>query len=264
MNNSKKAIGIFTVTLVMAVFLAICVPASAPAPPAPIDSCWSTVAPSIDGNFTDGEWENSQLLIPDPIHTYVYFMNDNEYLYICVDAASAPSGDYTDDPDDSCALYFDTDQHEIWTPDHEDIFTIWGSAEKGHAVANETPCKWDYHCNFSAHPGLEGAVGFNTSPNAPSDEHRIYEFKIPLSLLMASPGDTLGFASPEDSIPCDVNTTVRDNYWPPDADLCDFTTWGDLILASPPPVPTLTPIGLIALVSALSAIAAVAIVRKRR
>jgi hypothetical protein len=120
------------------------------------------------------------------------------------------------------------------------------------------------HCDFSLHSGLQGVAGFGKSPNAPSNDHRIYEFKIPLSLLMASPGDTLGFASPAGSIPFDANTSLS-NDWPPGVNQSDLSTYVDLILASAAtPTPAFTPIGLLALVSLLSAIAAVAIVRKRR
>jgi hypothetical protein len=262
MDNRNLAIGIFKAAIVMVVFWAMCVPATAPAPSAPIYSDWSAFAPSIDGDFTDGEWETAQLLIEDPIHTYVYFMNDNEHLYICVDAANGAGGDYTEDDGDYCNFLFDTPPRGVWSPGHEDGFCIYGSEAKYHSVATDTGRI--LHCNnFSVHPGLEGRVGFGTSPNAPFQNHRIYEFKIPLSLLTASPGDTLGFASEYDSIPYDANTG-RHNDWPPGLIMSNFTTWGDLVLASPPQASTLTPTGLIALVSLLSAIAAVAIVRKRR
>jgi hypothetical protein len=265
MDTEKKGKVIFKAAIVMAVFLAMCVPASArppPTPQAPISSDWATVAPSIDGDFSDGEWENAQLLIPSPIHTYVYFMNDNENLYICVDAANGDGGDYTEDAFDYCDMVFDTDPHEVWTPGHEDIFAINGTGYGEHLVARNTSYSWIRHCYFTD-PGLEGAAGFGTSPNAPSQDHRIYEFKIPLSLLTASPGDTLGFASPPiGSIPHD-SSAGESNFWPPGVNIGDLATWGDLILASTA-APTLTPTGLIALVSLLSAIAAVAIVRKRR
>jgi len=91
-------------------------------------------------------------------------------------------------------------------------------------VASATPATWDYHFDFGAHPGLEGAAGFGGSPNSGID-HRIYEFKIPLNLLGASPGDTIGFASPigPDSIPYDANTG-RHNIWPAGAEIDDLST----------------------------------------
>jgi hypothetical protein len=133
MDKRKKEIGIIEAAIVMAVFLAMCTPVSAIDP---ITSSWSTVAPSIDGNFIAGEWENPQLLIPSPIHTYVYFVNDNENLYICVDAANGAAGDYTKDDSDACELIFDTYPREEWSPGHEDGFSIVGNGIKVHYVYN--------------------------------------------------------------------------------------------------------------------------------
>ena len=91
------------------------------------------------------------------------------------------------------------------------------------------------HCDASEglHPGLAGAIGFGTSPNAPSDDHRIYEFRIPLNMIGASPGDTVGFSSPwgVDSLPYDA-TGPRHNVWPWGAMLDDLSGWGDIVLAS--------------------------------
>jgi len=210
----------------------------------PIDSDWEFTAPTIDGNFDPGEWTYPQLLIEEPIHTYVYSMNDDEYLYVCVDAANLDGGDYTEDDSDECSLHFDTGHDEVWTPGHEDAFTLYGDGSTDHWVA--APLSYELHCtNWAAnHPGLEGAAGFGWSPNA-EDPHRIYEFKIPLSLLGASPGDTIGFASPSaggmtvvepptlTSLPHDA-ATGRHNIWPPGAEIDDLSTWGDLILTVQP------------------------------
>jgi len=211
----------------------------------PIDSDWEFTAPTIDGNFDPGEWTYPQLLIEEPIHAYVYSTNDDEYLYVCVDAANAvvlDGGDYTPDDWDQCSLHFDTGHDEQWTPGHEDAFKLYGNGSTAHWVAISPT--YELHCNDWAgnHPGLQGVAGFAGSPNA-EDPHRIYEFKIPLSLLGASPGDTIGFASPTgwggmtaavNSLPHDA-ATGRHNIWPPGADVNDLTTWGDLVLAPPPP-----------------------------
>jgi hypothetical protein len=201
----------------------------------PKNSSWTTVAPIVDGSFTQGEWTNAQLLIEDPIHTYVYFMNDNSFLYVCVDAANLFGGDYTEDDNDYCDLVFDTGHDELWEEGHEDWFRVYGDGRTEHNVAT-TSHTYIPHCtNWTLnHPGLEGVAGFGGSPNAAAP-HRIYEFKIPLSLLKASPGDTIGFASPvgADSLPHDFSTG-RHNIWPPGAEMDDLTTWGDLVLASPP------------------------------
>lgn len=207
--------------------------------------------PAIDGAFSAGEWTNSQLLIESPIHTYVYFTNDDDFLYVCVDAANAAVGDFTEDVSDHCDLVFDTGNDEAWTQGNEDYFHITGGGTKEHNVASATPYQWTNHCNFDAHVGLEGAAGFGASPTSGTD-HRIYEFKIPLSLLGASPGATIGFSSPTgapgepESIPYDADTG-RHNVWPPGAEWGDLGTWGDLLLAAPAltGVPTLSQWGLI-------------------
>jgi len=209
-------------------------------------SDWRIVVPIIDGNFNEGEWTNAEILIENPIHTYVYFQNDDSFLYVCVDAANEVGGDYSQNDADHCDLFFDTGHDEVWTLGHEDWFRIYGDGMTEHHVAISPT--YTQHCTDWAlnHPGLEGAAGFGGSPNAAA-AHRIYEFKIPLSLLGASPGDTIGFASPSvggmtvveppesTSLPYDEGTG-RHNVWPAGVDINDLSTWGDLVLASPPPV----------------------------
>ncbi|MFC1971326.1 GLUG motif-containing protein [Chloroflexota bacterium] len=212
-----------------------------------INSEWIDAPPIIDGNFPDGEWTNHQLLIEDPIHTYVYFKNDASFLYVCVDAANTILGDYTEDDDDYCDLVFDTGNDETWTEGDEDYFQIRGDGGKMHLIATGADFNWTHHCDFDAHPGLEGVVGFGASPNAATD-HRIYEFKIPMSLLGASPGDTIGFSS-WDSIPYDDNggSDGKDDIWPPGVLMQDLSTWGNLVLydMQPEPSPTPHPVGAV-------------------
>jgi len=210
-----------------------------------IESDWEYPAPpTIDGNFTPGEWTDPQLLIEEPIHTFVYFTNDSNFLYGCVDAANEGGGDYSLDDGDYCTLCFDTGHDEVWTPGHEDCFQVYGNGGTEHFIGTSTDYVWEFCCPF-AHPGLNGAVGFGGSPNSdydPTFDHRIYEFQIPLDLLGAAPGDTIGFASPTgpptlfNSIPHDF-ATVRHNVWPPGAVYDDLRTWGDLVLELPPPSP---------------------------
>jgi hypothetical protein len=200
------------------------------------------VAPVIDGDFDYGKWPNEQIIIDAPIHTRVYFMNNNEFLYVCVDAATV-SGDYTDNADDHCTLYFDTGHDEQWTAGHEDVFKVSGNGVTEHFVAENIGSDWVWEscCSPFAHPGLEAAAGFGDSPDTMTD-HRIYEFQIPLSLIGASPGDVIGFASPDSllgdpphglwCIPYDAHTDHR-NVWPDGALWDDMSTWGDLILAKP-------------------------------
>jgi len=74
----------------------------------------------------------------------------------------------------------------------------------------------------------------NASPSTPTD-HRIYEIKIPLSLIGASPGATVGFSSPAgwDSLPFDFNDGgLRHNIWPEGDSMYDLDGWGEITLAS--------------------------------
>lgn len=237
----------------------------------PVESDLAFLPPTIDGVFSPGEWTGPQLLIDSPIPTNVYFSNDDAFLYVCVDAADEAGGDYSQDDLDYCDLFFDTGHDEAWTPGHEDLFRIYGVGTKEHMVASATPAVWDYDCDFGAHPGLEGAAGFGGSPNTGTD-HRIYEYKIPLGLLGASPGDTIGFSSPTrepvepNSLPHDYSRPVEfsHNVWPPGAMYDDMATWGDLVLASPSTsaVPTISQWGMIGM-GILLAAALVWSVRRR-
>jgi hypothetical protein len=229
-------------------------------PPPPIESGWEYgAAPTIDGIFSHAEWTGPELAIGFPIPTNVYFTNDDSFLYVCVDAADETGGDFTQDENDHCLLLFDTNHDETMSIGHEDLFMIYGNGNKNHRVAgSETSAYWVWHCDFGAHPGLEGEVGFGASPNSPID-HRIYEFQIPLSLLGASPGDTIGLASPTEpmSIPFDYSQPAgfRHNIWPFGATASNMSTWGDLVLASSSTtaVPTMSQWGMIGLAIALAA-----------
>jgi hypothetical protein len=208
-------------------------------------------APTIDGVFDDAEWIGPELSGRFPIPINVYFSNDNTFLYVCVDAADETDGDYTPDENDHCLLMFDTNHDEVISAGHEDLFHISANGFNWHSVPeSDGIAYWIRHCDFDAHTGLEGAVGFGTSPNSPIN-HRIYEFQIPLSLLGASPGDTIGFASPiePESMPYDYSRPIgfQHNIWPPGATAGNLSTWGDLVLApsATAPVPTLSQWGMI-------------------
>ena len=175
-------------------------------------------------------------------------MNDASHLYVCVDAADWVYGDYTEDTGDApsgdyCVLAFDVGNDGAWTEDVDTVFVLGyfsGIRDLEHDLAwpSGLPGSLKRHCYASEgkHPSLAGAMGFGTSPNAPTQDHRIYEFKIPLNLIGASPGSTVGFSSPEewDSLPHDYNGGIspRHNIWPIGAVWNDLEGWGDIALAS--------------------------------
>jgi len=221
-----------------------------PPPPPPLNSGWTSKPPTIDGAFSAGEWTNPQLelTLPDfPIHALVYIMNDASYLYVCVDAADAAYGDYTEDTGDApsgdyCVLAFDVGNDGAWTQDVDTVFVLGffsGIQDLEHSLASSsTPGSLYRDCLASdgLHSGLAGAIGFAPSPNSPLD-HRIYEFRIPLNMIGASPGSTVGFSSPEgwDSLPYDYDeeNDPRHNIWPAWAVWTYLDNWGDIVLASP-------------------------------
>jgi len=209
-----------------------------PAPP-PLNSGWTSRPPTIDGAFSAGEWANPQLELTFPdflIHALVYIVNDANFLYICVDAADAAYGDYTENLGDYCVLAFDVGNDGLWTEDVDTIFVIHGGGEVYHQLAGPGLGSYYGHCLASGrvHEGFDGAIGFGTSPNAPAQDHRIYEIRIPLSMIGASPGDTVGFSSPSgwDSLPYDASDG-RHNIWPAWAVWNYLDNWGDIVLASP-------------------------------
>ena len=251
--------------LLFVTFLAISnVPAQASVSQPDIFSTWTNNPPNIDGLFSAGEWSNPQLEILSPIHTFVYFVNDADNLYIMVDAANAASGDYTDESLDHVRLDFDTKDRNTWNVGYDDMFILSGKGGSGtleHYILDTTAPSWGTTLD-----GGMGQVGYSASPNSATN-HKMYEFKIPLSRLQSNaPDGSIGFAAPEypvNSIPYDSNGgNPRWNTWPAGSVYDNLLTWGDLFLAAPTKVPALTPIGLAALAGLLGLLA-VATLRRR-
>ena len=246
LNGERMKLGLSTEDPVTVYFDSVTTPSvlnyiPPPPPPPPINSGWASKPPTIDGAFSFSEWANPQLELGPPywpIHVFVYIVNDAGYLYGCVDDDLA-EGDYTPDLGDYCVLAFDVG-NDGWTPGVDTYFLLRGDGVLEHWLASDgVPGDFSRHCTTSdnLHPGLAGAIGFGTSPNEPSVDHRIYEFRIPLNMLGASPGGTVGFSSPSvlDSLPYDASDH-RHNIWPFGAMSNDLDTWGDIVLASAPPV----------------------------
>jgi len=219
-------------------------------------------APVIDGTLSAGEWSGApQLTILTPVQTNVYCRNDEQNLYILVNAI----GDTTDDntvipcaaaPNnsrcDECLLVFgDPDQITAH------IAEVWGKA--GNIIGT----------NAHLPAGTEVAIGMNSN--------RFYEWKIPLSSINAVPGQTIDFSSPlackfagsgeycipQASMPFDGATT-NDNVWPVGVDVNDRTTWGSITLGqSILGVPALSEWGIIVFMI-LAGAGAVIFLRKRK
>jgi hypothetical protein len=190
-----------------------------------ITSQWTTHPPTIDGTVTPGEWSNLQITFDSSTYpasyvlpTYAYFMNDQNNLYVLVDAV----GDVLDNSLDQCLLVFGFGPNLV-------LIRIIG-ADGTHKSA----------------PPFEAAIGFGGSPQS-TTHHKIYEFSIPFSYINGQPGQPLVFSSPPwkgVSMPFDQDTT-KDNVWPLGWSLNDINTYGSLGTApsAPSPIPEY-PLGL--------------------
>jgi hypothetical protein len=173
-----------------------------------LQSIWTDKAPTINGVSSSGEWFNLVIFMKPPsypIEAYVYMMNDNNWLYVLVDAV----GDTTDDAYDECLLMFDYD-----TPTYIRVNIVGAS---GTTKSNS----------------YLAAVGYGPSPHS-SGNHKIYEFKIPLSHVNLVPGGSVDFCSPEEKYAPSIvydSATGRDNIWPYWLSPSDESTWG-LLFAS--------------------------------
>jgi len=194
-----------------------------------VKSVWAASLPSVDGKFTPGEWASPQIVFEVPpyptsfLKTYVYFVNDNEKMYVMVDAV----GDRTDDQLDEVLLEFGFTSTTIIA------FRGFG----GFMCASPgTNCRIP--------ESVHGIVGYDISPNS-AFAHKIYEVSIPLKYLVAA-GQSVDFASPKakvfhcpggkgcndlGSLGYDYSTE-RDNVWPKELVVSKIETWGILILAS--------------------------------
>ena len=167
------------------------------------------VYPIVDGYFSANEWSNPQITIDSPIQTYVYFVNDEHQLYVMVDA----TGDSTDDSTDECLLVFD----------NGGIMRVLSISGLGGTVLSND---------------VYAVTRFSSSPNNGSN-HKIYEWRIPLTYINAEPGQLIDFCSPFwkgiASMPFD-GRTFRDNIWPENLVVGDKETWGILRIALAMPV----------------------------
>lgn len=204
----KKIVGVvLCLFLTLALFVSVPWAHSNTNPPRPIlTSAWTDKAPKIDGVSSSGEWFNLVILMKPPsypIEAYVYMMNDNNWLYVLVDAV----GDTTNDADDECLLMFDYIGYI-----HVNIIGASGTTKSN---------------------SYRAAVGYGASPHSPGI-HKIYEFKIPLSYVNLAPGGSVDFCSPTEakgsSIVYDKSTGL-DNIWPYWLVLGDEGTWGVLFAA---------------------------------
>ena len=270
MKSDKMKAMVLTAIMTIAVLAVM--PAMAHFPGAVINSNWKTITPTIDGVLFAGEWDDATVIDikaadpANPFAAYGYFKNDGDFIYILLDA----SGDITLDNNDRSVLSFDTGHDAIPTDGAEDNFIISGAGMTWHYVWDATAGAYVIHCSpfdpsLPDHAGLAGVHDFGVSPNS-AISHSIYEYQIPLALIEAVPGDTLGFALDGEIASGIWDHSIQDgDQWPVRTrpDPIPLGQYGDLVLASKAAVPALTPIGIAALVGLLAIVATSTIVRKR-
>ncbi|MFX1294609.1 MAG: hypothetical protein ACFFD2_07125, partial [Promethearchaeota archaeon] len=207
---------------------------------------------TLDGNLTDTlEWSDAYLLQLNsqnyPVECYLYFKNNETHLAILCDAvgdttqnATATEYNLTDHFD----IGFDTGGDTTYSDGSEDSFSIFG---------NGTVLQWEWSASLlkytskTPESGVYAAVTFGVTPNENIIEHMVYECLIPLSILSASAGDTIGIYSNfltndtyvgHSGWPYDVrNYNNREfNQWPPLGTPYNqsLDSWGTIQFASSP------------------------------
>lgn len=180
------------------------------------------VSPVINGTIEPDEWTDAHVVdlfaIPgNVVPASLMVMMDSDFLYVAYDAI----GDVTSDAMDAASISFDTDNDGIPTDGREDQFVQggWAPNNQSHHVYDENASSWivedsPYDPGLPNHSGLASAWGFGASPDEAAD-HRMYEFRIPLALLGAVPGDTLGFFGGSNPAPGVVDWSVLGwSSWP--------------------------------------------------
>jgi hypothetical protein len=196
-----------------------------------IESSWASVTPTMDGVIAAGEWDDATTFSftgPDGPATG-YVKNDDGWLYMAVAVphalAAAPIQ----------ALYFDTGHDQVLTDGQEDVKTCMPQHHEDQHFDLETAGHWIAD-DVQHGSGSIDCVGSQC----------VSEFSIPLNSgdsqdIAVSPGDVLGllvlYADMGTSSVCTWPDTTS-----PMEDVFDPTTWGELVLATPPtPTPTPTP-----------------------
>lgn len=216
-----------------------------------IYSTWASTTPVIDGSFGTSEWSTASVVdlkVAYPLNDLdgrILVMNDGTNLYICYDVY----GDTTMDTWDYSSIAFDTGNDNMLSDVGEDFFLVRGSTVNPalHYSYDGSSSTWTLDCLFDTglpdHSTLQGAASFGPSTGHASD-HRIFEYRIPLALIEAYPGQLVGFlgASPWYAGAYDDSESV-DGSWPVNFNVQpEIGQYGEILLAqnAPTPPPTTT------------------------
>jgi hypothetical protein len=215
-----------------------------------IFSPWTLSPPSIDGQFSPGEWSDALQVDPrtvmgNRLSNFMFLKNDATNLYIAYDVV----GDHTADFEDSAAIAFDTGNDAVATEGMEHIFSVggWSESYQNHRIYNATTATWvvedaPFESSLPNHATLDLQRSFTQTP-LEAMSHPVIEFQVPLAILGAVPGDTLGFASgsPAGASQAGVSDSWGFGYfasWPfafgPMMGSPALEEYGNLVLGKPP------------------------------
>jgi len=203
-----------------------------------VDAEWASVAPTIDGAMSPGEWADAALVdlgaIPgNYVRAFMLAKNNDTYLWFAYDA----TGDVTNAAD-AASFALDTGHDGSATDGSEDQFLLYLNSSE-HLVFDASLGGWltedtPFDPSLPDHAGLAGAIGFGPS-DLSGGLHRMYEFQVPLVLIGAAAGDTVGLFGGSQPAPGVVDGSGGYSTWP------DFvggpiplSQYGDLNLAVPP------------------------------
>jgi len=210
------------------------------APPS-IESVLVGSPPAVDGVIGASEWSDAVVVDLDgdlgfnEVPASLLVMNDAMSLYICIDAYGDTSRSMTD----IASLSFDTGDDGVLTDGEEDEFLMRGDSlyERSHLVYSQIWDSWDVRSSPFDEAGLMGAVGFSQTPAHP-EEHRVYEFALPLDLLGVSPGEAIGFFVGSHSAPGVYDEWYgEESWWPSIPSTYYFRAYAELLLAAPVVIP---------------------------
>ncbi|MDD3826440.1 MAG: hypothetical protein PHY79_10735 [Anaerolineae bacterium] len=160
-------------------------PESPSAPVAAVQSRWSCSPPGIDGLAPVEEWGTAPFLsLP---HAQVYFLNDDNYLYVLIDVV----GDDADDPLAPAPVYgdyfwlaFDVDLDGLIDPDLDVLYSLYPTLPYVLGLS--------YYLGPGTWTGINptvGSLGTRWGPSLGSPApHRVWEMSIPLSEIDTTQG----------------------------------------------------------------------------
>lgn len=232
-GSQAAAVAALSVAFLLALLVGVLSSPAAAHTPGVILSPSGSIEVFVDGHVTETEWSEAVAVElhgtsgAGPAATLFVKHNDS-FLFVGVDAV----GDLTEESGDVALIAFDTGHDGRPSRGREDLFyhSEFFEGAQAHFVFDGPSWAIEdspYDATLFDHAGLASVWGFGPSSGSPHD-HRQVEFRIPLSLLEATPGDVLGLLAGI----ADAGTGGA-SYWPKPVFQVTLDDYGDLFLAPP-------------------------------